>query len=138
MLWNHCSGLSFQLWRLQVYLPTIKRKEKTKKNPLHLKEMCLLVTVAMGTTNSHVIYSYHLSHCVALLAVLPPCSPLSFLLHSFHPLSTKRICSNSFQVSMIWRSDILSMKLTSARRDFTGKVLQEEEFFLGNWMVSER
>lgn len=75
-----CSGLAalrgggFQLWHRQVFLFLSQMRKTLQPVPL-LRKTCLLVTVAMGTTNSHVIYSYHLSHCVALLPVLPPRAP---------------------------------------------------------------
>lgn len=93
---------------------------------------------------------YHLT-CHLQLPSLPlhcsfACSATSYTPHPFLSSScpftplfmhTHFICSNTFQVSTIWCSDILSTKLTSARWDSTGEILQAEEFILANWMVSD-
>lgn len=47
-------------------------------------------------------------------------------------MHTHYICLNSFQVSTIWCSDILSTKLTSVQRDCTAEILQAKEFILAN------
>lgn len=81
--------------------------------------------------------------CCSFACSATSCTPHPFLFSSLCPFTpyfmhTHYICSNSFQVSVIWCSDISSIKITSVRRDSTGEILQAEEFILANWTVSDR